>query len=640
MSVKKSSQPFFHLASTPSELRSGLKEIQNFYPHRFSDNRSSLRISFQKKSFPAERGYHFEKKEKEFVVSYVRPIDAFRALGILFSGRFDSQATATFQETPRMKTLGVMLDVSRNGVLRVDVVKELLRKLSLMGINAVILYTEDTYEVPGEPFFGYLRGGYSQKELKELDRYASRFGIEMFPCIQTLGHMEQMFQWLEYKDLMDVDGVLLAEDEKTYKFIEKLITTASSAFRSKRIHIGMDEAHGVGTGRYLKQKGYKRPFDVLNAHLKKVREICLQRGLKPMIWSDMYFRLGSKYNHYYDEKTVIPQDVIAGIPKDIQLVYWDYYHTDQKFYEDWIHRHHQLGSNPVMAGGVWTWSHFWAALPFSFTTTNACMSACKKKKVDEAFVTMWGDDGMECDIFSALPGIQYFADHGHADQVEMKEVAQNFLGSCNATFDSWVKASDLDLVPGIAETSKSNNNSSKWQLWDDPLLGVVQPHRPKVSLQRHYQSLALFLQKASKNNREDHRLIFPAQIARVLALKCDLVKDLRSAYQKKNRPALKKIQKKVIPALQVEVRALWKIHHKLWLSLYRPFGLEVLEQRYGGLLARLESLSERLQDYLEKKEPSIPEFETTLHKFYVWDTPDKDLPRMTYGRASTSTKLR
>lgn len=61
------------------------------------------------------------------------------------------------------------------------------------------------------------------------------------PCIQTLGHMGQVLQWQQYAHLRDNTEVLLPESEATYEFIEKMIQTASRPFRSKRIHIGMDE---------------------------------------------------------------------------------------------------------------------------------------------------------------------------------------------------------------------------------------------------------------------------------------------------------------------------------------------------------------------------------------------------------------
>ena len=66
--------------------------------------------------------------------------------------------------------LGVMIDMSRNAVMSVAALKEYFVLLKKMGYNSVMLYTEDTYEVEGEPFFGYMRGRYSANELKEIDK--------------------------------------------------------------------------------------------------------------------------------------------------------------------------------------------------------------------------------------------------------------------------------------------------------------------------------------------------------------------------------------------------------------------------------------------------------------------------------------
>ena len=63
------------------------------------------------------------------------------------------------------KNLCVMLDCSRNAVLNVDALKKYIDILVKFGYSRVMLYTEDTYEIEGEPYFGYLRGRYSKKEL-------------------------------------------------------------------------------------------------------------------------------------------------------------------------------------------------------------------------------------------------------------------------------------------------------------------------------------------------------------------------------------------------------------------------------------------------------------------------------------------
>ena len=54
--------------------------------------------------------------------------------------------------------LGVMVDCSRNSVMNVEALRSLIPVLSKIGYTTLMLYTEDTYEVNGEPYFGYLRG--------------------------------------------------------------------------------------------------------------------------------------------------------------------------------------------------------------------------------------------------------------------------------------------------------------------------------------------------------------------------------------------------------------------------------------------------------------------------------------------------
>ena len=55
-------------------------------------------------------------------------------------------------------SLGVMLDCSRNAVMTVDELKRYITVLNKMGYNQFQLYTENTYEIEGEPYFGYHRG--------------------------------------------------------------------------------------------------------------------------------------------------------------------------------------------------------------------------------------------------------------------------------------------------------------------------------------------------------------------------------------------------------------------------------------------------------------------------------------------------
>ena len=48
---------------------------------------------------------------------------------------------------------GVMIDNSRNAVMKPETVKEMIDLLEQMGYNTLMLYTEDTYEVNNQPYF-------------------------------------------------------------------------------------------------------------------------------------------------------------------------------------------------------------------------------------------------------------------------------------------------------------------------------------------------------------------------------------------------------------------------------------------------------------------------------------------------------
>ena len=169
---------------------------------------------------------------------------------------------------------GVMLDCSRNAVMNVEKLKFFIDCLAKMGYNALELYTEDTYELPDEPYFGYLRGRYTADEIREVDAYAKTHGIELIPCIQTLAHLSATLRWMCFDDVKDDADTLLIGEEKTYQLIEAMIRACRNSFSTQRIHIGMDEAFMVGFGRYRLKHGIPDRERIFCEHLYRVNEIC------------------------------------------------------------------------------------------------------------------------------------------------------------------------------------------------------------------------------------------------------------------------------------------------------------------------------------------------------------------------------
>ena len=194
----------------------------------------------------------------------------------------------SLEERPFFKKRGFMLDCSRNAAASPEKIRSIVCRLAKMGMNQLFLYMEDTYEVPGYPYFGAYRGHYSQKELKDLDNWCGLFGIELIPCIQTLAHLHNFLRWQSSENLKDTDDILKAGSDEVYTFIRSLLESLRSCVSAKNIHIGMDEAHMLGLGNYLKEKGYEPSSQIIEKHTEKVLELCRETGWTPMMWSDMY----------------------------------------------------------------------------------------------------------------------------------------------------------------------------------------------------------------------------------------------------------------------------------------------------------------------------------------------------------------
>ena len=275
-------------------------------------------------------------------------------------------------------TFGVMIDLSRNAVMSLDGWRKLLPILKKMKYDTVFLYMEDTYEVEGEPYFGYMRGRYSLEEMRELDELGASCGIEMIPCIQTLAHLDTLMHWRYYN--FDAQGTLLVGDERNYELIDNMFSTLRKCFRTNKIHVGMDEAYNLGRGRYVEKYGYDTQGNIMKKHLARVKEIAGKYGYEMLMWSDMFFNAwsGNKYNV---EKTEIPEEYRNAIPEGVIPVYWNYYSREGSVYDDMLYNHKQLTDKLWFAGGAWTWTGFVPNNKFSLETMIPAFEACEKYKV-------------------------------------------------------------------------------------------------------------------------------------------------------------------------------------------------------------------------------------------------------------------
>ena len=519
---------------------------------------------------------------------------------------------------------GVMLDCSRNSVLTMDMIKWYIRFEASLGMNTMMLYTEDTYEVEEYPYFGAYRGRYSSEELHELAVYADQFGIEMIPCIQALAHLKNTLRWEAMAGLQDTDDILMVGESEVYRFVEACIRRATEPFLTKRVHLGMDEAWSLGLGKYLHKNGYHPKSEIMAAHLEQVAQICRKLGLEPMIWSDMYLRMSSQNNDYYD----LPLDAdLSGAvkpPADVALVYWDYYHTDENFYRQYLRMHSQLSDKVIFAGGGWVWNGVSPNLKGAKDTTEPAMRAVKEAGIREAVCTMWQDDGAETPMGAGLSSIVRFAEHGFAKEVSEEALKEQFEFLTGTSWEACEILGEFDRPQGSA----FYDNPSKYLLYQDVLIGLFDEQIRNWDVKSYYEGLRDRLLKALEEGMKrnctqkncmqilqrgggyaEEVLSLYVCLADALSVKAPLGRKLHEAYEKKDRQSLAALAEKEIPLAMEKIRVYRDRREALWNRESRIFGFEVLDIRIGGLLARLESAKKRVESWLNGEVDSLPELE-------------------------------
>ncbi len=600
-------QLIWRVDETPEELHPLLGVLEEEYPV-FSSGRG-LKLKFRR--IDAEGTIsRVSRTPGEVLVEYNSISAAARGIGSALA-KLDGEETTPF------KTLGIMLDVSRNMVMTPDHLKMWFRRMALSGYNMIMLYTEDVYELEGESFFGYMRGAYTLDEIQELDRYAAKLGIEMIGCIQTLGHLEQIIRWDgAYGSITDTNRVLLTDEPGTYALIEKMIRFWSEALGSRRIHIGMDETHDLGRGKFLDRFGYESGFELFNRHLARVNEICKANGLKPMIWSDMYFRLSNPEMNYYDLSNPVPADVRAKIPKDVELVYWDYYTTNTDFYKKMIQTHRDIGYDPLMGSGIWTWARLWYDHALTRRTVTPCIEACREMQTREIFFTMWGDDGAYCNYDSSLAGILFAGDLAFGVSADDEtRTAKRFEAVCGSSYEAQLTAAALNIeLPYPEKENEIHVINASQLIWDDPLLGIytdnhlrINPEFDFLVIDRYEELLAKLLPYAEDRAAGD--LGHAVNILDLVIKKLELRNALVAAYQMDDRIALRQIAATLIPAVIAAVREFDASFRAQWLSCAKPFGLDTIQIRNAGQIARLEETARRIREYIAGETARIEELE-------------------------------
>ena len=214
---------------------------------------------------------------------------------------------------PIMGIRGVSDDHSRGQVGTVASVKKFIRFLSRFKMNVFQFYWEDMYRFDAYPMIGRDRGAWTKEEVKEAEKYAQEHCVDLYPILNSLGHMETYFWNPDLKHLGEFPGSACIDvsNPKSYEFLDTLFTEIGTTFESTSFHIGADESRQVG---FYNSKALVEKEGLGKLYLKHYK-FCI----------DKLVSLGKKRIFLYSDVAAKYKEVLEGLPReDAIFVMWDY----------------------------------------------------------------------------------------------------------------------------------------------------------------------------------------------------------------------------------------------------------------------------------------------------------------------------
>lgn len=227
------------------------------------------------------------------------------------------------QDDPDYPARGVMLDISRDRVPKMETLYALIDMLASWKINELQLYMEHTFAYRNHPEVWAKASPITGQEILELDVYCRQRHINLVPNQNSLGHMERWLKFERYLPLAECPDGFLAPwrreglnppstldptDPGSLELIFSLYDELLPHFTSALFNVGGDEPWELGQCK-SKQAVEERGGRVYLDYLLKLHENVSARGLKMQFWADIIV-------HY--------PDLVPELPRDIVPMVWGY----------------------------------------------------------------------------------------------------------------------------------------------------------------------------------------------------------------------------------------------------------------------------------------------------------------------------
>jgi len=208
------------------------------------------------------------------------------------------------RDWPDFERRGVMLDISRGRVPRLETLLKLAGRLADFKINELQLYTEHTFASSKYPTVWQSWGALTGEEIRQLDAHCHQLGIDLVPNQNSFGHLRYFLDHPRLKKLAEVSrpyadasgefirrpSTLAPNHPGTLAFLRGLYDELLPNFSSQYFNVGCDETWDLGRGQSKKLCAAKGQGRVYLDFLKEIHREVSCRGKRMMFWGDIILK--------------------------------------------------------------------------------------------------------------------------------------------------------------------------------------------------------------------------------------------------------------------------------------------------------------------------------------------------------------
>ncbi|HTV75378.1 MAG TPA: family 20 glycosylhydrolase, partial [Candidatus Baltobacteraceae bacterium] len=250
------------------------------------------------------------------------------------------------RDWPDFPRRGVMLDISRGRVPKLQTLLDLAEKLSDFKINELQLYIEHTFAYRKYKSVWQSWGALTAKEIQILDARCRELGVDLVPNQNSFGHLRYFLEHPKLKNLAEVSEPYEGGDAATgnHEFLRRPTTLAPNHlgtipflrglydellpnFSSRFFNVGCDETWDLGRGQSKRLCEANGKGRVYLDFLKKIHAEVSSHDKCMMFWGDIilkYPKLISELAELGGADLLVSQDARQRVPTNIIALNWGY----------------------------------------------------------------------------------------------------------------------------------------------------------------------------------------------------------------------------------------------------------------------------------------------------------------------------